>query len=139
MKTFKQHLTEVENWDNQIATNDETGKTYRVKDMYDYAKNNGKFVQDLPIKDTDALEWWDKSYSMDKPENVKRMKNADTSFPVLAVEYEKGKYSITDGLNRIKKAHSLENKKTIPAYIISNSDMKNIKPVNKENDSDKVD
>jgi hypothetical protein len=67
------------------------------------------------------------------------MKNADTSFPVLAVEYEKGKYSITDGLNRIKKAHSLENKKTIPAYIISNSDMKNIKPVNKENDSDKVD
>ena len=38
MKSFLQYLTEVENWDEQI-TSDENGNRYRVKDLYDYAKN----------------------------------------------------------------------------------------------------
>ena len=33
------------------------------------------------------------------------------------------------GLNRIKKAHSVEKKKTIPAYVIDKADMENIEPV----------
>jgi len=32
-------------------------------------------------------------------------------------------------LNRIKKAHSVEKKKTIPAYVIDKADMENIEPV----------
>jgi len=129
MKNFKQFLTEVENWDEQIATNDETGKKYRVKDIYAYAKKNTKLIKDLPIKDTDALEWWDKQYDMDNEDHRERMLKADTSVPVLGIRQEDGIISITDGLNRIKKAHSIEKKKTIPAYVIDKEDMKNIKPV----------
>jgi hypothetical protein len=142
MKNFKQFLEnydfyldtpkkgQVENWDEQIATNDETGKKYRVKDIYDFAKSKKEFfVKDLPIKETDALEWWDKQYDMDNPQHKKRMEKADTSVPVLGIRQEDGTISITDGLNRIKKAHSMEGKKTIPAYVIDKADMENIEPV----------
>ena len=132
MKNFKQYLTEVENWDEQIAKNDETGKKYRVKDIYAYAKKNTKIIKDLPIEDTDALEWWDKQYDMDNKEHKARMEKADTSVPVLGIRQENGTISITDGLNRIKKAHSVEKKKTIPAYVIDKADMENIEPVDEE-------
>ncbi len=129
MKNFKQYLTEVENWDQQIAQNDETGKKYRVKDIYDYAKKNTELIKDLPIEDTDALKWWDKQYDMDNKEHKARMEKADTSVPVLGIRQKDGTISITDGLNRIKKAHSVQNKKTISAYVIDKADMKEIEPV----------
>ena len=134
MKSFKKFLTEtVENWDQQIATNDETGKKYRVKDIYDFAKSKKEFfIKDLPISKTDALEWWDKQYDMDNPQHKKRMEKADTSVPVLGIRQEDGTISITDGLNRIKKAHTMEQKKTIPAYVIDKADMKNIEPIEDE-------
>ena len=134
MKSFKQFLTEaVENWDQQIATNDETGKKYRVKDIYNYAKSKKKFfVKDLPISQTDALEWWDKQYDMDNKDHRERMEKADTSVPVLGVRQEDGTISITDGLNRIKKAHHIEKKKTISAYVIDKDDMENIEPVEED-------
>lgn len=145
MKSFKKFLEnydpyldmpkkgQVENWDEQIATNDETGKKYRVKDIYDFAKSNKKFfIKDLPISKTDALEWWDKQYDMDNPQHKKRMEKADTSVPVLGVRQKDGTISITDGLNRIKKAHSIEEKKTIPAYVIDKADMEKIDPVEDE-------
>ena len=131
MKSFKQFLNEeVEEWQDQIATNDETGKKYRVGDIYKFARSRTEFfVKDLPIEQTDALEWWDKQYDMDNPEHKKRMERADTSVPVLGIRQEDGTISITDGLNRIKKAHSMEGKKTIPAYVIDKADMENIEPV----------
>ena len=134
MKNFKQFLIEkVENWKDQIAANPETGKKYRVKDIYDYAKTKKEFfVENLPIKETDALKWWDKQYDMDNPKHKKRMEKADTSVPVLGIRQEDGTISITDGLNRIKKAHSMEGKKTIPAYVIDKADMENIEPVEDE-------
>lgn len=134
MKSFKNFLIEkVEPWQDQIATNDETGKKYRVGDIYKFAKSKKEFfVEDLPIKETDALKWWDKQYDMDNPQHKKRMEKADTSVPVLGIRQEDGTISITDGLNRIKKAHTLEGKKTIPAYVIDKSDMENIEPVKDE-------
>ena len=131
MKSFKEYLTEeVESWQDQIATNDETGKKYRVGDIYKFAKSKKKFfIKDLPISKTDALEWWDKQYDMDNAQHKKRMEKADTSVPVLGIRQEDGTISITDGLNRIKKAHSMEGKKTIPAYVIDKADMENIEPV----------
>ena len=121
------YLKEVEDWDSQLAGDDE-GNQYSVKDLVAYAQKKGP-AQEIPIESTDALEWWDKSYSMDNPEHVERMQKANTSFPVLAIEYEKGKYSIADGLNRIKKAHSIEGKKSVYAHIMHQDEMKNIKPV----------
>jgi hypothetical protein len=139
MKKFKEFLLEVEDWKDQIATNDETGKKYRVKDIYDFAKSKKEFfIKDLPIKDTDALEWWDKQYDMDNKEHKERMEKADTSVPVLGVRQEDGTISITDGLNRIKKAHHLEKKTTISAYVIDKKDMDNI-PSIKENTNEDYD
>jgi len=122
MKSFSQYITEVENWDQQMAGDDE-GNQYRVKDLYDYGKKHGR-SENISIDDTDGMEWWHKKYSMDDKDHLKRMMNADTSVPVLAVEYRPGKYSIADGLNRVKKAHSVEGKKDIPAVIIHQDDMK---------------
>jgi hypothetical protein len=133
MKKFKQFLKEAEDWKDQVTTNDETGKKYRVRDIYDFAKSKKEFlIKDLPIQDTDALKWWDKSYDMDNKDHVERMKKADTSVPVLGIRQEDGTISIADGLNRIKKAHSIEGKKTIPAYVIDQHHMDNI-PSIKEN------
>jgi len=127
MKKFKEFLLEVEDWKDQVATNDETGKRYRVKDIYDFAKSKKEFlIKDLPIKDTDALKWWDKQYDMDNKDHVERMKQADTGVPVLGIRQEDGTISISDGLNRIKKASTIEKKKTIPAYVIDKKDMDNI-------------
>jgi len=127
MKKFKEFLLEVEDWKDQVATNDETGKRYRVKDIYDFAKSKKEFlIKDLPIKDTDALKWWDKQYDMDNKDHVERMKQADTGVPVLGIRQEDGTISISDGLNRIKKAFTIEKKKTIPAYVIDKKDMDNI-------------
>lgn len=124
MKTFNSFIKEAsaEEWENQTA-GDEEGNSYKVKDLYTFAEKHG-VKQHIPIADTDALEWWDKSYSMGDAEHVQRVHNADTSFPVLAVEYKKGKYSIADGLNRVKKAHMIEKKTHVPALIIQQSDMK---------------
>ena len=131
MKSFKKFLAEeVEPWQDQIATNDETGKKYRVGDIYKFAKSKPEFfVKDLPIEDTDALEWWDKKYDMDNPQHKKRMEKADTSVPVLGIRQADGTISITDGLNRIKKASTLEGKKSIPAYVIDKSDMEKIEEI----------
>lgn len=126
MKSFKQYIFEtIETWDDQKAGDDE-GNQYSVKDLYAYAQKKGS-PKEISIDSTDALEWWDKVYSMDNHEHVARMERADTSYPVLAIEYEKGKYSIADGLNRIKKAHSKEDKKTINAYILTQDEMKSLK------------
>ena len=136
MKKFKEFLLEVEDWKDQVASNDETGKRYRVRDIYDFAKSKKEFfIKDLPIQDTDALEWWDKSYDMKNKDHVARMKQADTSTPVLGIRQEDGTISIADGLNRIKKAHTIEGKKTIPAYVIDQHHMDNI-PSIEENKKD---
>ena len=118
--SFKQYIIEVESWDQQM-TGDEDGNQYSVKKLYDFAKSKGKAVN-VPIKHTDGLEWWHKSYSEKNPEHMKRMMNADTSVPVLGIRYGK-KLSIADGLNRIKKAHSVEGKTHIPVYIMDSEDM----------------
>lgn len=128
MKSFLQYITEVENWDEQI-TSDEKGNKYRVKDLYDYAKNECEdcYNEELPIDDTDALHWWSKNYSMKNPEHVKRMEKTDTSVPVLGVRVaDSDTISIADGLNRIKKAHSIEKKKVIPAYVINMKDVEHL-------------
>jgi hypothetical protein len=127
MKKFIEFLIEkVEDWKDQKMHSDVTNKDYMVKDVYDWAKKNTKPVT-VAIKDTDALEWWDKQYDMDNKAHKKRMMDSDTSFPVLGIRQEDGTISIADGLNRIKKAHDIENKKEIKAYVIDQKDLENIK------------
>lgn len=124
MKSFIQYLKEVEEWQDQVVTNDETGKQYKVGDIYRFAQSNPDFfVPELPIKHTDGLEWWHRQYDMNNPEHRERMEKADTSVPVLGIRGKDGNISIADGLNRIKKAHSIEDRTTIPAYVIDEDDL----------------
>ena len=133
MKTFKQYLLEMtdEEWKNQTFYSDATDMTFHVKDVYDFVKQHPEFlVPNFPINKTDALEWWDKSYSMDSKHDRERMENTDTSAPILAIKSgNKGKVSVADGMNRVKKAHDIEGKTTIPAYVI---DMKDIEHLGKK-------
>jgi hypothetical protein len=126
MKKFIEFLTEAEDWKDQKMHSDVTNKDYMVKDVYDWAKKNTKIVT-IPIKDTDALEWWDKQYDMDNKAHKKRMMDADTSFPVLGIRQKDNKISIADGLNRVKKANDIEHKKSVKAYVIDQKDLENIK------------
>ena len=126
MKKFIEFLTEAQDWKDQKMHSDVTNKDYMVKDVYDWAKKNTKPVT-IPIKDTDALEWWDKQYDMDNKAHKKRMMDADTSFPVLGIRQKDNKISIADGLNRVKKAHDIEHKKSVKAYVIDQKDLENIK------------
>ena len=121
-------MEEVENWKDQKMHSDVTNKTYRVKDVFDWAKKNTKLIT-LPIEDTDAIEWWDKQYDMDNKAHKKRMMDSDTSFPVLGIRQKDNKISISDGLNRIKKAHDIEHKKSVKAYVIDQKDLENIKGI----------
>ena len=118
MLSFKQYITEVENWDSQM-TGDGQGNLYSVKHLYDYANQVAGEPVMLPIKHTDGIEWWHKSYSLENPDHVERMQNADTTFPVLAIETGEDQYTVADGLNRIMKAHSVEGKSHVPAMVLT--------------------
>ena len=117
MRSFKQYITEVERWDSQM-TGDDGGNVYSVKHLYDYANQVSGGPVMLPIKHTDGIEWWHKSYSLENPGHVERMQNADTTVPVLAIETGEDQYTVADGLNRIKKAHSVEGKTHVPAMVL---------------------
>ena len=125
INNFKQFLKEAEDWKDQKMYSDVTNKVYKVADIYAWAKNNTKQVT-TDIKNTDALEWWHKQYDMDNKAHKKRMMDADTSYPILGIRQEDGTISVADGLNRVKKAHTIEKKKTVPAYVINQKDLENI-------------
>jgi len=118
MLSFAQYITEVENWDSQ-KFGDEQGNLFSVKHLHDYASQVSDGPVMLPIEHTDGIEYWHKTYSLENPDHVERMQDADTSFPVLAIETGKNRYTVADGLNRIMKAHSVEGKTHVPAMVLT--------------------
>ncbi len=133
MKKFKEFLAEAENWKDQKMHSDVTNKDYKVADVYAWAKKHTKQVT-VDIKDTDALKWWNKQYDMDNKNHKKRMMDADTSYPILGIKLKDGTISVADGLNRVKKAHDIEHKKSIKAYVITQKDLENIDGEEKKKD-----
>jgi hypothetical protein len=121
----KGKVEEAEDWKDQKMHSDVTNKDYKVAEVYAWAKKNTKQVT-IDIKNTDALEWWNKLYDMDNKAHKKRMMNADTSYPILGIKLKDGTISVADGLNRVKKAHDIEHKKSIKAYVITQKDLENI-------------
>jgi tRNA splicing ligase len=51
------------------------------------------------------------------------MANADTNYPLLVLQNDGGHLTVADGLNRMKKAISLENRKTIDVYLVPKKDI----------------
>lgn len=99
---------------------DDDGSQWSVEKVLDFAKNNPKyFKKDFPLsKIQHDLDWWE-----DNPEQRKRMKNADTSYPLLVLQMDDGHLSVADGLNRMKKAISVEKRKTIDVYLVPKKDI----------------
>ena len=55
------------------------------------------------------------------------MMNADTSYPLLVVVEKGNNLSVADGLNRLYKAIKIEKKKTLPVYIVTKSEIEDLK------------
>jgi len=51
------------------------------------------------------------------------MMNANTSYPLLVIKNDSYGLSVSDGLNRLKKAISIERKKVIDIYLVPEEDL----------------
>ena len=97
-----------------------------VDKVVKFAEDNKEkyFHKDFPISKLEHdLKWWDKQNEQDKEKSDKRMMNANTSFPLLVLKNDSHELSVSDGLNRLKKARDVENKKTIDVYIVPEKDL----------------
>lgn len=131
MKTQDQILLEkaysriVENFKDSIMT-DDNGVKRSVEAVVKFAeKNKDKyFKKDFPISKLEHdLKWWDKQNKKDPESSNARMKKADTSYPLLVIKNQTYGLSVADGLNRLKKAKDIENKKNIDVYIVPETDI----------------
>ena len=99
---------------------DDNGVKRSVPKVVSFAeKNKEKYLKkDFPISKLEHnLKWWKRAGGTND-----RMMNADTSFPLLVIKH-KNNLSVGDGLNRLKKARDVENKKTIDIYLVPEEDM----------------
>jgi len=109
MLSFRKYINEVEDFQHQTASGP-LGKI-SIGKLANWAKSQPQLLKTIPVqKVTHDLSWW----QGDK----KRMMNADTSYPILVIIMPDGEWTVTDGLNRLKKAVSIEKKPTIQAYVI---------------------
>lgn len=107
---------------------DDSGRQWRVKSVVSHAEANKKkyYHAKIPIhKLTHDLSWWDKQHSADPKKSTARMKASDTSYPLLVLK-DKGHLSVADGLNRLKKATSIEGKTHVSAYIVPKKHIKHL-------------
>ena len=90
-----------------------------------------KFARLLSVDPRDVAvyyaEWWKKNYDIKNKEHKERMMNADTSYPLLVVVEKGNNLSVADGLNRLYKAIKIEKKKTLPVYIVTKSEIEDLK------------
>ena len=96
---------------------DEQGNNFSVEEVVKFAKSKPEyFKKDFPLsKIKHDLSWW----QGDK----ERMMKADTSYPLLVLKNDDGHLSVADGLNRMKKAIDVEDKKTIDVYLVPKKDI----------------
>lgn len=131
MKTQDQILLEkaysriIENFKGSIMT-DDNGVKRSVEAVVKFAeKNKNKyFKKDFPISKLEhELKWWDKQNEKDPESSNARMMKADTTYPLLVIKNQTYGLSVADGLNRLKKAKDIENKKNIDVYIVPETDI----------------
>lgn len=111
MISFREYikLNEIEDFQDQIASGP-LGKI-SIGKLAAFAKTQPKLLKTIPIqKVIHDLSWWQG--------DEQRMMNADTRYPILVLVLPDGGWTVTDGLNRLKKAVSIEKKTSIQAYII---------------------
>lgn len=116
-------IREVTDYFTGSEFSDDSGTKWKVEKVLDFAKSNPKYLyKNFPLsKLTHDLEWWE-----DNPDQRERMKRADTNFPLLVIN-DNGHLSVADGLNRMKKAVSIEKKKYIDVLIVPKTDILSIR------------
>ena len=129
LENSRQYLNE-ENYFTDSKFGDDQGRTFSVEKVNDFAKENeDKYLEksfDLD-KLKHELEWWEKQADkLGKEESMKRMKKTDTSYPILVIR-EDGHLSVADGLNRLKKMISIEEKDEADVYIVPKEDILHLK------------
>jgi disulfide oxidoreductase YuzD len=123
MISFKKYITEKK--DLGIMT-DDNGIKRSVDKVVSFAKKNEKkyLKKDFPISKLEKeLKWWNKQNKKDKEKSDERMMKSDTSYPLLVIKNDSYGLSVADGLNRLKKARDVENKKTIDCYVVPEEDI----------------
>lgn len=115
----------LENFKDSVMEDDK-GVKRSVEAVVKFAEKNKKkyLKQDFPIsKLKHDLKWWDKQNKVDPKSSNARMMKADTSYPLLVIKNKSYGLSVADGLNRLKKAIDVENKKVIDVYIVPEQDL----------------
>ena len=105
---------------------DDKGVKRSVSAVVKFAeKNKDKYFQkDFPISKLEKeLKWWNQQNEADPEKSNARMMKADTSFPLLVIKNSSYGLSVSDGLNRLKKAKDIEKKKSIDVYIVPEEDI----------------
>ncbi|WDS62225.1 hypothetical protein [Pseudomonas phage D6] len=85
------------------------GKTYSVDALLDLTRNT-------PVVDFDLKRV---TWMIDDDYDVKRMRAADISVPIIVTQLPTGEWVTLDGYHRVIKAAWQEKRKTIPAKIVT--------------------
>ena len=104
----------------------EKGEKWSVPKIVKFAEKNKEkyFKKDFPIsKLKHELKWWNKQNKEDPKHSNERVQKADTSYPLLVIKDSSYGLSVADGLNRLKRAISIEDRKTIDVYIVPKKDI----------------
>ena len=105
---------------------DDKGVKRSVEKVVKFAEENKDkyFQKDFPISKLEKeLLWWDEQNRMNPEESNARMMKADTSYPLLVIKNDSYGLSVSDGLNRLKKAKDVEKKEVIDVYIVPEEDI----------------
>lgn len=105
---------------------DEKGVKRSVEAVVKFAEDNKDkyFNKNFPISKLEhELKWWDKQNKTNPEASNERMMKADTSYPLLVIKNDRYGLSVSDGLNRLKKARDVEGKDKIDVYIVPEEDI----------------
>ena len=125
LENWRQYLNEADYFKGS-KFGDDQGRTFSVEKVNDFAKENeDKYLEksfDLD-KLKHELKWWEKQADkLGKEKSIDRMENTNTDYPILVIR-EDGHLSVADGLNRLKKMISIEEKAKADVYIVPKEDI----------------
>ena len=105
---------------------DDKGVKRSVEAVVKFAQDNKHkyFKKDFPIsKLQHELKWWNKQNNDNPEASNARMMKADTAYPLLVIKNDAYGLSVSDGLNRLKKARDVEGKDAIDVYVVPEQDI----------------
>jgi len=102
--------------------------TYSVPQIVNYATQN-KTIKEIPMAELlhnlEPSSHESGSELPGHPEFIERANQTDLKYPIIIVQYPDGLF-IADGVHRLYKAHSL-NQKTMKAYVLNQNELEQFK------------